>query len=187
MRLWQKVKLNYLNRRLLCPPSLPLKLVRVSVSRPSLLEHHRAVTIRKTRSVGVEGVALALSNTHPGPGRTIPPVSCEICGVEIYRRPSVRKRSKHFFCCIEHRNLFFTKPDKVYSTWYRTLAFRNYPHECNRCGYDRIPEILVVHHLDHDRKNLQLENLEILCPTCHDEYHYETKTGKWRSKELVNA
>lgn len=42
---------------------------------------------------------------------------------------------------------------------------------CERCGYDK-KEILNVHHKDRDRKNNDLENLELICPNCHSEEHY---------------
>lgn len=42
---------------------------------------------------------------------------------------------------------------------------------CERCGYCRV-QILVVHHVDRDRKNNKMENLELICPNCHAEEHY---------------
>lgn len=50
---------------------------------------------------------------------------------------------------------------------YRDLAFRNYEHKCSACSYDKYPILLEVHHIDSDRKNAELSNLIILCPTCH--------------------
>ena len=39
--------------------------------------------------------------------------------------------------------------------------------KCNRCSYSVYKEILVVHHIDRNRKNNTLKNLEVLCPNCH--------------------
>jgi len=50
---------------------------------------------------------------------------------------------------------------------YRDKAFRSLPKQCNSCGYNEHPEILRVHHKDRNRRNAQLENLEVLCPNCH--------------------
>lgn len=58
---------------------------------------------------------------------------------------------------------------------YRTKAFRNLPHLCSRCGYCKNKSVLQVHHKDEDRKNNEIYNLEILCPTCHVEFHQENK------------
>lgn len=45
---------------------------------------------------------------------------------------------------------------------------------CERCGYDELIEILVVHHKARRRDGGtdDLENLELLCPNCHAEEHY---------------
>lgn len=61
----------------------------------------------------------------------------------------------------------------------RTLAFRNFPHCCNHCGWDKEPAILEVHHKDRDRENNKLENLELLCPTDHCLDHFLAGDGKW--------
>jgi len=46
---------------------------------------------------------------------------------------------------------------------------------CERCGYSKI-KILQVHHKNRDRKNNDLENLELVCPNCHyEEHHLEKK------------
>lgn len=42
---------------------------------------------------------------------------------------------------------------------------------CNRCGYNKEPKILGVHHKDRDRNNNDLINLEVLCPNCHSLEH----------------
>jgi len=49
---------------------------------------------------------------------------------------------------------------------YRRLAFEHYPPICAFCGFG-IPEVLEVAHVDGDRSNDEIENLVILCPTCH--------------------
>ena len=48
--------------------------------------------------------------------------------------------------------------------------------KCERCGYDK-PEILQIHHKDRNRRNSDLNNLEIICPNCHFEDHYLEKIG----------
>ncbi len=51
-------------------------------------------------------------------------------------------------------------------TNYRKLAFEHYPPICAFCGFG-IPEVLEVAHVNGDRSNNGIENLVILCPTCH--------------------
>ena len=55
---------------------------------------------------------------------------------------------------------------------YRKYALANLKNACNRCGYDKNINILQAHHVDEDRNNNSLENLEILCPNCHAEEHW---------------
>lgn len=62
----------------------------------------------------------------------------------------------------------------------RTIAFRNFPHCCNRCGWDKEPAVLEVHHKDRNRENNNLSNLEILCPTDHCLDHFLAGDGKWK-------
>ena len=54
---------------------------------------------------------------------------------------------------------------------------------CERCKYPKI-EILQVHHKDRNRKNNELDNLELICPNCHAEEHY--LKNSWLS-DMVKA
>lgn len=47
-------------------------------------------------------------------------------------------------------------------------AMRELPNICNRCGSTKF---LVAHHIDHNRKNNELSNFEILCKRCHQKHH----------------
>ena len=49
---------------------------------------------------------------------------------------------------------------------YRKLAFDHYDPVCAHCGFG-VPMVLEVCHLDGDRRNNNIANLVILCPTCH--------------------
>jgi predicted restriction endonuclease len=51
---------------------------------------------------------------------------------------------------------------------YRKLAFAHYHDRlfCAHCGFG-IPEVLEVAHLDGCRQNNDVQNLVLLCPTCH--------------------
>ncbi|KYK22720.1 hypothetical protein AYK24_00400 [Thermoplasmatales archaeon SG8-52-4] len=47
-------------------------------------------------------------------------------------------------------------------------AFDHYDKKCNRC--DSVNNLLT-HHIDKDRTNNDLSNLEILCKSCHQKHH----------------
>lgn len=132
-----------------------------------------------------------------GVTRTIDNVTCAYCGINFHKSESKQSNSKSglFFCCREHKDLAqqlggieAIQPDhyKTGESVYREKAFNNLPHVCAVCGYNKYPQILAVHHIDMDRSNNRIENLELLCGTCHDEKHFLTDTGKW-TKFLVGV
>lgn len=65
------------------------------------------------------------------------------------------------------------------SSTYRRIAFTAYGKKCNRCDYNKHPEILEVHHIDRNRSNNTETNLEVLCPNCHNEEHFLAKDGRY--------
>ncbi len=52
---------------------------------------------------------------------------------------------------------------------YRRLAFEVYQPICVHCGFG-IEAVLDVAHLDGNARNCSLDNLAVLCPTCHRMY-----------------
>ena len=72
----------------------------------------------------------------------------------------------------------------------RLVAFKG--GACERCGYDRYPEVMEFHHLDPDEKDFEIsqkanwayekllvevEKCMMVCPTCHRELHIEERQG----------
>ncbi len=57
---------------------------------------------------------------------------------------------------------------------YHKKAFKNKAHICERCS---MTENLLVHHIDENRNNNELHNLEILCKKCHQKHH-ETRDAQ---------
>lgn len=57
-------------------------------------------------------------------------------------------------------------------TNYRKNAWKFYDKKCYDCGWDEIKELLIVHHIDGNRKNGAISNLVPLCPRCHSIRHY---------------
>lgn len=101
-------------------------------------------------------------------------VQCAWCKKEISRAPSKIQKNKSgfFYCCREHGNLHKNFLKQNQGEWdnsnnYRLKAFNNYEHKCFICNWKEDERILEVHHIDENRNNDQLDNLIILCPTCH--------------------
>lgn len=99
-------------------------------------------------------------------------VQCTNCGIDIERTPSDLSESKTglFFCsyACKHKAMSYKKElnTSLNIPTYRTLAFMNNEPICNRCGFSN-KEALQVHHIDRNRENNALSNLEILCANCH--------------------
>jgi 5-methylcytosine-specific restriction endonuclease McrA len=128
-----------------------------------------------------------------------PNCECALCSQMFYRPASKRIRSKSglHFCCRAHKDRaqriggieeimppHYGTASNDASSQYRKVAFDTYLAECADCGYSKYPTVLEVHHLDGDRANIDADNLRILCPTCHDEWHYVSRTGKWFTSTL---
>lgn len=111
-------------------------------------------------------------------------VKCGYCGSAVQKTKSKLRNSKHglFFCdrkCKEAaqrigglEKLQLPHYGQNNARNYRDFAKRELPLECNRCGYNEHPKILQVHHIDRNRSNGDLSNLEILCPNCHAFEHW---------------
>lgn len=121
-----------------------------------------------------------------------PNVECAYCGKPIRRQPSVIEASatNTFFCCREHKDkgqrldsgIESIQPDHYGSGEknYRKRKLREIEEpQCSECQRTLPEPVLQVHHIDGDRKNNNLDNLEVLCPTCHELRHYHEGTGKW--------
>ena len=117
-------------------------------------------------------------------------VSCALCQKLFYLSSSKQKKSKSglFFCCRAHKDaaqriggIEVIQPDHYNHGKhnYRSIAFRSLDHKCEKCGYDEYPQILQVHHKDKNRENNLIENLQILCPTCHEVFHFLDNSGRW--------
>ncbi len=115
-------------------------------------------------------------------------VECAQCFVKFSIKNSSLKRSKSglYFCSMKHKALaqriggIEAIQPKHYGTGtsqYREKAFSNLPHKCHVCGYSKIIGVLVVHHKNRNRSDSSLQNLVILCPTCHMEDHYIQHDG----------
>lgn len=127
-----------------------------------------------------------------------PNVSCAYCGIDFYKTAYRKKRSKSglYFCCRSHKDHaqriggieaimppHYGTGNGLYR--YRKLAFDNLDNSCAVCGWDQYPAVLEVNHKDLNRNNNELENLEILCPTHHQVFHYLDGSGRWGSKVLL--
>jgi len=104
--------------------------------------------------------------------------SCAYCGREVQKQGAELKKSKsgNIFCsksCAVSFNNSIYKTGENHPQYknglssYRARAFISYKHECAICGWKDDERILEVHHISNSHNNNSLDNLIILCPTCH--------------------
>lgn len=133
-------------------------------------------------------------------------VYCDKCGNEKFISPSdLKKKKKHFcnkVCYAEfqktcpsntgrtrfkkgipsvNKDKFIKENPKRRRQWYyRKIAMKA---TCNRCSNDG----KVVHHVDGDYKNDDINNLECLCHYCHTQEHnlkqYLPEDGGWGNRK----
>lgn len=99
-------------------------------------------------------------------------VVCDYCGKTFHRLKSHAHKDTYNYCSRECGNRHKNELRKLAGEWdnsknYRLKAFEYLPHKCASCGWDEDERILEVHHIDENREHNYLENLCILCPTCH--------------------
>lgn len=103
---------------------------------------------------------------------------CHICSKEIYRSPLAIKKSKSriYFCSKKCQTMWRNKilfTGKNHSNWKngesayrRILESTGTKKKCVLCKtFDK--RVLIVHHIDFNRKNNELTNLAWLCYNCH--------------------
>lgn len=123
---------------------------------------------------------------------TQPNEKCAYCQKPIYRRQWQRNQSKSglFFCTPNHKDLAQRLNSNIDLTLphygngnranYRNYIFtdKTQTHDqCNRCNTTFPIPVIRIHHIDRDRLNNDISNLEKLCPNCHEMHHFNTKTS----------
>lgn len=112
-------------------------------------------------------------------------VKCFICNTEVYKQAKALEGSKSgkLFCTkscqTKWRNAEFK--DEKHPNWkggmhaYRRMMRQSdSPQVCTLCK-TKDKRVLAVHHVDENRKNNTIENLQWLCHNCHHLVHHHPK------------
>lgn len=112
-------------------------------------------------------------------------VECHACGMLVYRSPSQLSGSKTgtYFCgpgCRSRWNEKVMPAAEQHPNWkggksnYRSRAFVKYGKQCaspscilRQHGVSVASKMLDVDHIDNNRSNNEIENLQVLCVWCH--------------------
>jgi len=132
-------------------------------------------------------------------------LNCPICGKEFYRKRCHIKRSKTFYCSkkcfnkskkgkippnIEQarknspiqkgsKNINWKggKPTPYPDEWNGTLKHKIFKREKGKCQECGKRKNLVCHHVNFDKNNCSLNNLKLLCRSCHMKVHWKANKG----------
>lgn len=119
---------------------------------------------------------------------------CEICKTPIFHTPKRTRR----FCSNKCKGIILKelgkKISEARSNWgqwknkksAKQWFVKNYT-GCQKCGFNRVLEILELHHIDRNGRNNTRENLMLLCPNCHSEDHWINKDGQFANNRGQNA
>ena len=122
-------------------------------------------------------------------------ITCVMCGGHKYKTKSkIKSKSKLNFCSRRCKELAQRRKSSYYhllsphknkevmgvNTYRKDFMDSLTEIKCNRCEYNKLIEILEVHHKNRNRKDNHFKNLELLCPNCHKEEHFKKKDG-WYS------
>lgn len=123
-------------------------------------------------------------------------VNCFICEKKVYKSRKALKgsKSKKYFCgkscqTVWRNSIVFVGSN--HSNWkggeftYKNILLKNkMPRLCKLCNEKDI-RLLLVHHLDNNRKNNDVKNLIWLCHNCHFLVHHYDKEKKKLMVTLV--
>ena len=105
-------------------------------------------------------------------------IKCALCYKAFERKPSAIKNAKASglqFCtrkCKDDAQRIggmreIQPPHYNSALAYRARAFREFAHKCASCGYSKTIKMMDVDHIDGNRENNNISNLQILCVWCH--------------------
>lgn len=112
---------------------------------------------------------------------------CQLCGKIITGRKTFQSGDKKFCgrsCSAFVNRTLASKLQYMPNGFARSIQDHG-KIICNRCGIDDI-QLLVVHHIDRDRKNNKTENLETLCANCHHKIHWGEGERRLRCVQLAH-
>lgn len=93
---------------------------------------------------------------------------CSICQREYLRRKNCKFKTSICNLCICNFNGTNSRTTGIGDYVYRALE--HYGKSCSTC---QSIENIEVHHIDFDRTNNRIENLQVLCKSCHKKIHWD--------------
>lgn len=118
--------------------------------------------------------------------KTLPTKICTYCNKEFTpKKREIRTCSKS--CSAKRRaTLIKLQRKEIHKTLQPNRRIENRKilgNKCKKCGWDKEVGILELHHIDRNRYNNTIDNLQLLCPICHSLEHFKAKDGNYRFKK----
>ncbi len=112
---------------------------------------------------------------------------CQLCGKIILGRQTFQSGDRKY--CSRSCSAFVNRTMKS-KVFYVVKGFARSIKDhgkilCNRCKIDDI-NVLIVHHIDENRSNNEMNNLEVLCANCHHKHHWTISKDRDRRVKLAN-
>ncbi len=104
-------------------------------------------------------------------------LSCENCSKPFSVHPSSARTYNRRHCSMQCKSEAAVKRGNPH--YYKENAWKIFERRCADCGYSEHPEIILIHHIDGDRRNGDMENLVPLCQNCHCLRHIAMRGGKF--------
>lgn len=101
-------------------------------------------------------------------GKTL--YKCHHCEKEFRDSASTKRKYCSKACVNKGRKVEW---NPVFSTVRKKMIKMGKVEKCEKCGYNEVPNILGVHHIDKNRNNNSIENLMVVCPNCHSLIHHK--------------
>jgi len=100
---------------------------------------------------------------------------CKYCGNDVFGRQTTNRRKDYLFCskiCCGRFKVKTIEPSPYSKKLYWNRIKNKEKICCEFCNIKDI-HILTIHHVDENRNNNSLDNLQLLCYNCHYKIHHK--------------
>jgi hypothetical protein len=111
---------------------------------------------------------------------------CQLCGKIITGRVSFQSRKKRYCtkACASFVNRTLNSKMRYMPNGFARSIRKHGKIMCDICGIDDV-QVLCVHHIDGNRLNNSMDNLQTLCCNCHHRIHFGRGNNRLKCVQLA--